>query len=59
MRGAAAMLAAITQGPISTIVLMMELTGQARAAAVPMLLIVATATLVAAPSSRVRCMTPA
>jgi H+/Cl- antiporter ClcA len=45
--GAAAMLAATTQGPISTVVLMMELTGYARAAIVPMLLIVAAATLVA------------
>ena len=45
--GAAAMLAASTQGPISTIVLMMELTGHARAAIVPLLLAVATATLVA------------
>ena len=45
--GAAGMLAATTQGPISTVVLMMELTGYGRAAIVPMLLIVATATLVA------------
>jgi chloride channel protein, CIC family len=45
--GAAAMLAASTQGPLSTIVLMMELTGFARVAAVPLLLAVATATLVA------------
>jgi CIC family chloride channel protein len=45
--GAAALLAATTQGPISTIVLMMELTGYARAAIVPLLLAVATATLVA------------
>jgi H+/Cl- antiporter ClcA len=45
--GAAAMLAATTQGPISTIVLMMELTGYARAAIVPLSLAVATATLVA------------
>ncbi len=45
--GAAAMLAATTQGPISSIVLMMELTGYARAAIIPLLLIVATATLVA------------
>lgn len=45
--GAAAVLAATTQGPISTVVLMMELTGQARASIVPMLLIVAIATLVA------------
>ena len=44
--GAGAMLAATTQGPISTLVLMMELTGQARAFALPMLtaIIVATAT---------------
>ena len=45
--GAAGMLAATTQGPISTVVLMMEMTGYARAAIVPMLLAVATATLVA------------
>jgi len=45
--GAAAMLAATTQGPISTVVLIMELTGYARAAIVPLLLVVATATLVA------------
>ncbi len=44
--GAAAMLAATTQGPISAVVLMMELTGYARAAIVPLLLAVATATLV-------------
>ena len=45
--GAAAMLAATTQGPLSTVVLMMELTGYARAAIVPLLLAVATAALVA------------
>lgn len=45
--GAGAILAATTQGPVSTIVLMMELTGQARASIVPMLLIVIIATLVA------------
>ena len=45
--GAGAMLASTTQGPISSIVLMMELTGQARASVVPLLLVVATATLVA------------
>lgn len=45
--GAAALLAATTQGPISTIVLMMELTGYARGAIVPLLLAVSTATLVA------------
>ncbi len=45
--GAAAMLAATTQGPLSTIVLMIELTGQARAFVVPLLLVVAVATLVA------------
>jgi H+/Cl- antiporter ClcA len=47
LTGAAAMLAATTQGPISAVVLMMELTGYARAAIVPLLLAVATATLVA------------
>jgi chloride channel protein, CIC family len=45
--GAAGMLAATTQGPVSTIVLIMEMTGYARAAIVPLLLVVATATLVA------------
>ena len=45
--GAAGMLAASTQGPVSTVVLMMELTGYARAAVVPLLLVVAAATLVA------------
>ena len=45
--GAAAFLAATTQGPLSAIVLMMELTGHARAFIVPLLLIVAIATLVA------------
>jgi H+/Cl- antiporter ClcA len=45
--GAAAMLAATTQGPISTVVLMMELTGYARGAIVPLLLAVSTATLLA------------
>lgn len=45
--GAGAVLAATTQGPISTVVLMMELTGHARAFIVPLLLIVAIATLVA------------
>jgi CIC family chloride channel protein len=44
--GAGAMLAASTQGPISSLVLMMELTGQARAFALPMLtaIVIATAT---------------
>ncbi len=45
--GAAAMLAATTQGPISAVVLMMELTGRDRSFIVPVLLAVATATLVA------------
>ena len=45
--GAGAVLAATTQGPLSTIVLMMELTGHARAFIVPLLLIVAIATLIA------------
>jgi H+/Cl- antiporter ClcA len=44
--GAGAMLATATQGPISSLVLMMELTGEARAFALPMLtaIVVATAT---------------
>jgi H+/Cl- antiporter ClcA len=45
--GAAAVLAATTQGPISTVVLMMELTGRDRSFIVPLLLAVGTATLVA------------
>ena len=45
--GAAAVLAATTQGPISTVVLMMGLTGRDRSFILPMLLAVATATLVA------------
>jgi CIC family chloride channel protein len=45
--GAAAVLAATTQGPISTVVLMMELTGRDRSFMVPLLLAVGTATLVA------------
>jgi chloride channel protein, CIC family len=46
LAGAAAMLAATTQGPVSSVVLMMELTGYARAGILPILLAVATATLV-------------
>jgi CIC family chloride channel protein len=45
--GAGALLAATTQGPISTVVLIMELTGRDRSFIVPLLLAVATATLVA------------
>ncbi len=45
--GAGAFVAATTQGPISAVVLMMELTGHARSFVVPMLLTVAIATLVA------------
>jgi H+/Cl- antiporter ClcA len=45
--GAASVLAATTQGPISTAVLMMELTGRDRSFILPLLLVVATATLVA------------
>jgi CIC family chloride channel protein len=45
--GAAAVLAATTQGPISTIVLIMELTGRDRSFIAPLLLAVGTATLVA------------
>ncbi len=44
--GAAGLVAATTQGPVSTVVLMMELTGQARMGILPMLLVVAGATLV-------------
>jgi len=45
--GAAAMLASTTQGPISTVVLMFELTGHNRSFVAPMLFAVTTATLVA------------
>jgi H+/Cl- antiporter ClcA len=45
--GAGAILAATTQGPISTVVLMMELTGQYRSFILPLLLAVGIATLVA------------
>jgi chloride channel protein, CIC family len=45
--GAGAVLAATTQGPISAVVLMMELTGRYRSFILPLLLVVGTATLVA------------
>jgi H+/Cl- antiporter ClcA len=45
--GAGGVLAATTQGPISTVVLMMELTGHDRSFILPLLIIAATATLVA------------
>lgn len=45
--GAGAVLAATTQGPISTVVLLMELTGHDRSFILPLLVAVATATLVA------------
>ncbi len=45
--GAGALLAATTQGPISAVVLMIEMTGRDRAFIVPMLVAVAVATLVA------------
>jgi H+/Cl- antiporter ClcA len=45
--GAGAVLAATTQGPISTVVLMMELTGQYRSFVLPLLLAVGLATLIA------------
>ncbi len=44
--GAGALLAATTQGPVSAIVLMMELTGQDRSFIAPLLLVVVIATLV-------------
>jgi len=45
--GAGAMLAATTQGPISAVVLVIELTGHARSFVVPLILAVSVATLVA------------
>jgi chloride channel protein, CIC family len=45
--GAAAMLSATTQGPISSMVLMIELTGRARSFILPMFIVVCLATLVA------------
>jgi chloride channel protein, CIC family len=45
--GAGAVLAATTQGPISAVVLIMELSGRDRSFIVPLMLAVATATLVA------------
>lgn len=45
--GAGAVLAATTQGPISAVVLIMELTGRDRSFVLPLLLAVGTATLVA------------
>ncbi len=45
--GAAAVLAATTQGPISAVLLMIELTGRDRSFILPLLLAVGTATLVA------------
>jgi chloride channel protein, CIC family len=45
--GAGAMLAASTQGPISSLVLMIELTGQARAFALPMITAIVIATVTA------------
>jgi CIC family chloride channel protein len=45
--GAGAVLAATTQGPISTVVLLMELTGRDRSFILPLLVAVGTATIVA------------
>ena len=45
--GAGAMIAATTQGPISAVVLLMELTSQDRAFILPLLVIVCSATLIA------------
>lgn len=45
--GAGAVLAATTQGPISTVVLMMELTGRDRSFILPLILAAGTATIVA------------
>jgi H+/Cl- antiporter ClcA len=45
--GAGAVLAATTQGPISAVVLLMELTGRDRSFILPLLIVAGTATLVA------------
>ena len=45
--GAAAVVAATTQGPVSTVVLLVELTGHARSFILPLLLVVTIATLTA------------
>jgi len=45
--GAGAVLAATTQGPISAVVLLMELTGRDRSFVLPLLLIAGVATLIA------------
>jgi chloride channel protein, CIC family len=45
--GAGAVLAATTQGPVSTVVLLMELTGRDRSFILPLILIAGTATLIA------------
>jgi H+/Cl- antiporter ClcA len=45
--GAAAVLAATTHGPISAVVLVMELTGRDRSFVLPLLLVVVIATVVA------------
>jgi H+/Cl- antiporter ClcA len=45
--GAAGVLAATTHGPISAVVLMMELTGRDRTFVLPMLIMVVTPTVVA------------
>jgi H+/Cl- antiporter ClcA len=45
--GAGAVLAATTQGPISAVILMMELTGRDRSFILPMLIVVGIATLIA------------
>ena len=47
MLGAAAVLAATTHGPISAVVLIMELTARDRSFMLPLLLVVVTATVVA------------
>ena len=44
--GAGAVLSATTQGPVSTVILMMELTGEKRAFVLPLLLAVTVATMI-------------
>ena len=47
MLGAGAVLSATTQGPISTVVLMIELTGRDKSFILPLILIVTLSTLIA------------
>ena len=57
--GAGAMLAATTQGPISTVVLMMELSGRYRSFVLPLLLVVVQQHWLRGPSNLDQSTTPA